>query len=87
MARRYDKQIWPVPWNNPLRYITMRAENVGFASHQFLMKRRLADAMSLYRRDLKSHYGCVNAIEFSNDGLNIVSGKNQSLAEQLFTLF
>ena len=69
--------MWPVPWNNPLRYITMRAENAAFSSHQFLMKRRLADATSLYRRDLKSHYGCVNAIEFSTDGLNIVSGKNK----------
>ena len=59
----------------------MRAENVGFASHQFLMKKRLEDATSLYRRDLKAHYGCVNAIEFSNDGLNIVSGKKNVINE------
>ena len=39
------------------------------------MQDRLAKAKSLFRRDLKSHYGCVNAIEFSNDGHYILSGE------------
>ncbi len=28
----------------------------------------------LYKKDLLSHYGCVNAIEFSNNGQYLVSG-------------
>lgn len=31
-------------------------------------RRRLAGCNSLYRRDMLGHYGCVNAIEFSNNG-------------------
>lgn len=61
--------------HNPLRYITARAESVSWASQYRLMRERFRMAKSLYRRDLKAHYGCVNAIEFSNDGLFIVSGK------------
>jgi len=28
----------------------------------------------LYKRDLLAHYGCVNAVEFSNNGEFLVSG-------------
>lgn len=28
----------------------------------------------LFKRDLVAHYGCVNAVEFSNDGQYLVSG-------------
>uniref|UniRef100_A0A8C9T433 Ddb1 and cul4 associated factor 5 n=1 Tax=Scleropages formosus TaxID=113540 RepID=A0A8C9T433_SCLFO len=31
-------------------------------------RRRLAGCTSLYKRDLLGHFGCVNAIEFSNNG-------------------
>ncbi|XP_056151315.1 DDB1- and CUL4-associated factor 5 [Lampris incognitus] len=51
---------------------------VGFLSRrrltgQPLMKeefqrRRLAGCASLYKRDMLGHFGCVNAIEFSNNG-------------------
>jgi len=39
--------------------------------------RSCVDASSvLYRRDLRAHYGCVNAIEFSSgDGRLIASGR------------
>ncbi|XP_057716100.1 DDB1- and CUL4-associated factor 5 isoform X2 [Corythoichthys intestinalis] len=52
--------------------------SVGFLSRrgltgQPLMKdefqrRRLAGCTSLYKKDLLGHFGCVNAIEFSNNG-------------------
>lgn len=52
--------------------------SVGFLSRrelsgQPLMKeefqrRRLAGCTSLYKRDMLGHFGCVNAIEFSNNG-------------------
>ena len=29
---------------------------------------------SLYKRDLLAHYGCVNAVEFSEDGTIFISG-------------
>ncbi|KAK7103564.1 hypothetical protein V1264_018436 [Littorina saxatilis] len=74
MEGKNERVTWPIPWHNPLRYITTRAENVRFASQQIMMRERLAKSESLYCRDLKSHYGCVNAIEFSNDGLFITSG-------------
>ncbi|XP_055616554.1 uncharacterized protein DDB_G0283357 [Toxorhynchites rutilus septentrionalis] len=35
---------------------------------------RLRIARNLYKRDLVSHYGCVNAIEFSQEGELLVSG-------------
>jgi len=40
-----------------------------------LMNSRMESANGLYRRDLRAHYGCVNAIEFSaGDGHMIASG-------------
>ena len=39
-------------------------------------RRRLDGCCSLYRTDILGHYGCVNAIEFSNNGGQwLVSGK------------
>lgn len=52
--------------------------SVGFLSrrkitgHSFMkeefQRRRLAGCTSLYKKDLLGHFGCVNAIEFSNNG-------------------
>lgn len=52
--------------------------SVGFLAqrnitgHSFLkeefQRRRLAGCSSLYKKDLLGHFGCVNAIEFSNNG-------------------
>ncbi|XP_067119886.1 DDB1- and CUL4-associated factor 5-like [Centruroides vittatus] len=39
-----------------------------------MMRHRLLNAKSLYRKDLFAHYGCVNAIEFSANGEWLVSG-------------
>ena len=41
-----------------------------------LLRGRFDSAQDLYRKDLYSHYGCVNAIEFSDDGQWLVSGLN-----------
>jgi len=41
-----------------------------------LIRSRVASSSCLYRRDLRAHYGCVNAIEFSaGDGRMIASGR------------
>lgn len=39
-----------------------------------LFKDRLSIAKNLFKRDLVSHYGCVNAIEFSQEGNWLTSG-------------
>lgn len=39
-----------------------------------LFRERLGVAKNLYHTNLVSHFGCVNAIEFSNDGDLLVSG-------------
>lgn len=39
-----------------------------------MINRRLQFGKSLYSKDLYAHYGCVNAVEFSNDGEWLVSG-------------
>lgn len=43
-----------------------------FASHLF--RERFRIAKNLYKTDLRAHYGCVNAIEFSNGGKYLASG-------------
>lgn len=40
-----------------------------------LFKNRLGISRNLYKKDLLNHYGCVNAIEFSEDGNWLVSGE------------
>lgn len=39
-----------------------------------LFKDRLSIAKNLFKRDLVSHFGCVNAIEWSNNGNFLTSG-------------
>lgn len=43
-----------------------------------LFHERLRIARNLYKKDLVSHYGCVNAIEFSQEGELLVSGEYPS---------
>lgn len=43
-------------------------------SCQDFLQSRLEVSKNLYRKDLYSHFGCVNAIEFSSDGQCLVSG-------------
>ncbi|KAB7506480.1 DDB1- and CUL4-associated factor 5 [Armadillidium nasatum] len=64
----------------PLNFLRLREHDAskprwGSASActEFLSK-RLDSAHNLYRRDLFSHYGCVNALEFSQEGNFLVSG-------------
>lgn len=60
--------------------------SVGFLSQRKLtghplmkeefQRRRLAGCTSLFKKDMLGHFGCVNAIEFSNNGGEyLVSGK------------
>lgn len=40
-----------------------------------LFSEHLKIAKNLYKKDLVSHYGCINAIEFSTEGELLISGK------------
>lgn len=39
-----------------------------------LIRGRYESCKNLYRKDLYAHFGCVNAIEFSDNGKWLVSG-------------
>lgn len=60
---------------NPLGYLIERESRDSLIIRNKLFKERLAGARNLYRKDLLAHYGCVNAIEFSQEGNLLVSGK------------
>lgn len=51
------------------------------------MSARFEASHDLYRTDLRGHYGCVNAIEFSNlGGEFVVSGKRNVLFSTLLLI-
>ncbi|OWF46287.1 DDB1- and CUL4-associated factor 5-like [Mizuhopecten yessoensis] len=59
---------------SPLSYVASRGVDKKCKQpERLLMRHRLRCARGLYRRDLKEHYGCVNAIEFSHDGGDWIS--------------
>jgi hypothetical protein len=61
---------------NPLGYLVKRQYNERLHINRQLLRERLYSARNLYRKDLLAHYGCVNAIEFSNKGELLASGEN-----------
>lgn len=60
---------------NPINYIIKRQYSTSVYIKNELFNKRLASARNLFRKDLLSHYGCVNAIEFSNEGELLISGE------------
>lgn len=64
---------------NPLRYIIQRQYKDNIIIKDKLFSERFAKARNLYRKDLLAHYGCVNAIEFSEDGEYLISGETYFL--------
>lgn len=64
--------------NNPITHHLFRRQYGSLPSSNFqskLFKDRLSIAKNLFKRDLVSHYGCVNAIEFSREGNFLTSGR------------
>lgn len=59
----------------PTEFMSMRALAPDPRQDDRFMRQKLAVSKELYQQDLKGHYGCVNAIEFSNgEGDYIASG-------------
>ncbi|XP_076379030.1 uncharacterized protein LOC143259660 [Megalopta genalis] len=59
---------------NPLSYLITRQIDDKIDHCKRLVNARFETSENLFRQDLSSHYGCVNAIEFSNQGDLLVSG-------------
>ncbi|XP_076749837.1 DDB1- and CUL4-associated factor 5 isoform X1 [Xylocopa sonorina] len=59
---------------NPLSYLIARQIDDKVDQCKRLVNARFESSENLFRKDLLSHYGCVNAIEFSNQGDLLVSG-------------
>ncbi|XP_017891956.1 DDB1- and CUL4-associated factor 5 isoform X2 [Ceratina calcarata] len=64
----------PVSDSNPLSYLIQRQIDGKVDQCKRLVNARFEYSENLFRKDLLSHYGCVNAIEFSNQGDLLVSG-------------
>ncbi|XP_034174647.2 DDB1- and CUL4-associated factor 5 isoform X1 [Osmia lignaria lignaria] len=59
---------------NPLSYLIARQIDDKVNHCKRLVNARFKNSENLFKKDLLSHYGCVNAIEFSNQGDLLVSG-------------
>ncbi|KAG0721405.1 DDB1- and CUL4-associated factor 5 [Chionoecetes opilio] len=63
-----------------IRYLELRTYHSArpdwspSVSSSSFLSQRLNASKNLYSKDLYAHYGCVNAIEFSNEGDYLVSG-------------
>lgn len=57
-----------------LGYASRQQYDTNLRLRDSLIRDRFAVATNLYKKDLFAHYGCVNAIEFSDDGHWLVSG-------------
>lgn len=58
-----------------LSYVIARQIDYKIDYCKSLLNARFVNSENLYRKNLVSHYGCVNAIEFSNQGDLLVSGE------------
>ena len=57
----------------PLGYCQQSCYNANPKWGGLLLRDRLAAARNLFRKDLKGHFGCVNAIEFSHQGGELIA--------------
>ncbi|XP_047355717.1 integrin alpha-8-like isoform X1 [Vespa velutina] len=60
--------------SSPLSYVFSRQVDDKIDHCKRLVNSRFGGSENLFRKDLLSHYGCVNAIEFSRQGDLLVSG-------------
>jgi hypothetical protein len=75
------------PTNNLLQIINHRASsNTQQSFRGSLFRNRLENAKNLYKKDLLSHFGCVNAIEFDQKGEFLISGECKNIIST-FCLF
>ena len=62
---------------HPFKTLLSRQYEYSESGYNPFSRSMLSRAKQLYQKDLKGHYGCVNALEFSkNGGEFIVSGKH-----------
>ena len=62
---------------NKINHFNNSQQNSIKDTHSKYYQNCFDNARNLYSKDLKAHYGCVNAIEFSNrESEHIASGMN-----------
>jgi WD repeat-containing protein 22 len=59
---------------SPVHFLKYRELNNRVPSWNGIVDARAESVSHFYRKNLYAHYGCVNAIEFSNDGTFLLSG-------------
>lgn len=69
------------------RQILSRLNPNSRAFQANLYRQRFQLAKNLYKTDLRAHYGCVNAIEFSKGGSYLASGKYNAYYKILINIF
>ena len=55
-------------FSSPVSFLCDRSIGNHHKKESVLISNRLEHAKNLFRKDLKGHFGCVNAIEFANEG-------------------
>lgn len=63
------------PSANPVGFLCNREYDGSPNIARRLLYARSNNVKNLYSKDLLSHFGCVNAIEFSNGGEYLASGR------------
>jgi len=57
-----------------LEFLWRREQGSALRLQERFLRDRWRNAGEIYKKDLLAHYGCVNALEFSQDGDLMVSG-------------
>lgn len=60
---------------NMLQFISSKLQISSQYDARKFRRKWFDSAKNLYQKDLVAHYGCVNAIEFSDEGDLLFSGK------------
>lgn len=74
-TKKSEKKMPVMAGSNPVGCVVDRQIDDRRSFEKKLIDARLNEAENLYRMDLYSHFGCVNAIEFSKKGDILISGK------------
>ena len=66
--------------NDPVHFLLRRSVFPGPRQQDHVLRQRMAMAQDLHWKDLKGHYGCVNAIEFSHGSGEFIASGNCTAA-------
>lgn len=71
-----NKRVFGSKLKNTVNLISFSQENDRLRLGNHCLRERLKSAEKMFKKNLKSHFGCVNALELSyNGGEYLLSGK------------